>query len=88
MKRHHLPTSTDLPAYDDTDDEEASDDAPAERLRIPDNLPTPPKRYSYECTCGYSFKSGMPPQLIKCPDCKRKPKLVDETVESPVSVTL
>jgi rubrerythrin len=72
-----------LPAYDAADDNEAPDDAPAERLHIPDNLPAPPKRYSYECPfCGLSFKSGIPPQLIKCPDCGGKPKLDEEPVES------
>jgi hypothetical protein len=27
----------------------------------------------------YSFKSTIPPQLIKCPDCMGKPKLVEES---------
>jgi hypothetical protein len=40
--------------------------------------PIGPKRYDYQCSCGYSFKSGIPPQLIKCPDCMGKPKLVGE----------
>jgi hypothetical protein len=81
-KRQKQSASDDLPAYDASDDEEAPDDAPAEPLHIPDNLPTPPKRYHYECTCGYGFKSGMPPQLVKCPDCRGKPKLLEELVAS------
>ena len=81
-KRQKQSASDDLPAYDESDDEEAPDDAPAERLRIPDNLPVPQKRYSYECRCGYSFKSGIPPQLVRCPDCKGKPRFLEEVVAS------
>jgi hypothetical protein len=77
-KRHQRSTSADLPAYDASDDEETPEEASTERLHIPDNLPAPQKRYSYECTCGYSFKSGIPPMLVKCPDCRRKPKMVEE----------
>jgi hypothetical protein len=38
-----------------------------------------PKDMTISATvCGYSFKSTIPPQLIKCPDCMGKPKVVEE----------
>src|SRR5262245_5497142 len=45
---------------------------------LPALLALGPKRYDYQCNCGYGFKSTIPPQLIKCPDCMGKPKIVEE----------
>jgi hypothetical protein len=72
----------DLPDYDAADDEEDSEGVLVDNpLHIPNNPPIQVKRYSYECKCGYSFKSTIPPQLIKCPDCMGKPKVVEEMAE-------
>lgn len=76
QKSQPQPTSEDLPDYDDADDEEEPEDEPvAER---PVETPRGPTRYDYQCNCGYSFKSTIPPQLIKCPDCMGKPKVVED----------
>ena len=32
---------------------------------------------------GLSFKSGIPPQLVKCPDCRGKLKLLEEVAQRP-----
>jgi hypothetical protein len=79
-KQHRSPQSihpNDLPEYDEADDEEEPEDQPVVEKSL-DNPVRAPKRYSYECRCGYSFKSTIPPQLIKCPDCMGKPKVVEE----------
>jgi hypothetical protein len=65
----------DMPDHDDADDEEPEDEPVAQR---PTETARVAKRYDYQCNCGYSFKSTIPPQLIKCPDCMGKPKVVEE----------
>jgi predicted Zn-ribbon and HTH transcriptional regulator len=69
----------DLPEHDDADDEEDDEAVLVDNPLYAPNSPSAQiKRYSYECKCGYSFKSTIPPQLIKCPDCMGKPKVVEE----------
>jgi hypothetical protein len=62
--------------FDDADDEEEPEDEPV--VERPTENVRVSKRYDYQCSCGYSFKSTIPPQLIKCPDCMGKPKIVEE----------
>jgi hypothetical protein len=64
------------PGHDDSDDEEEPEDEPV--VERPSEATRVAKRYDYQCSCGYSFKSTIPPQLIKCPDCMGKPKVVEE----------
>ena len=36
------------------------------------------KLYEYECPgCAYSFKSKIPPNYAKCPDCRMRPKVLN-----------
>jgi hypothetical protein len=79
-KRHKQSTAPDdIPDFDTADDEE-SEDEPVVQKPVVAAL-VGPKRYEYQCSCGYSFKSTIPPQLIKCPDCMGKPKVVEELKE-------
>jgi|RhiMetdeSRZDD1v2_1073273.scaffolds.fasta_scaffold203689_2 hypothetical protein len=64
------------PDFDTADDEEPEDEPIVQKT--PADFPAALKRYDYQCSCGYSFKSTIPPQLIKCPDCMGKPRLVEE----------
>jgi hypothetical protein len=84
-KQHRQSTATDdMPDHDAADDEEEPEDEPVlvdNPFHISNTTSGAPKRYSYECNCGYSFKSTVPPKLIKCPDCMGKPRLVEEVKE-------
>jgi hypothetical protein len=84
-KKHKQSTDPDdIPDRDDADDEEEPEDEPVlvdNPLHISNTTPGAPKRYRYECQCGYNFKSTVPPKLIKCPDCMGKPKLVEDLKE-------
>jgi hypothetical protein len=62
--------------FDDADDEEEPEDKPV--VERPAETARVSKRYDCQCSCGYSFKSTIPPQLIKCPDCMDKPTIVEE----------
>jgi hypothetical protein len=79
-KEHIVPKLTDieddLPEPADADDEEELEDEPVVERRV--ETARVAKRFDYKCQCGYSFKSTIPPQLIKCPDCMGKPKVVEE----------
>ena len=53
-----------------TDDDE-DETLPEENVR----QISKPELYAYECNCGYSFKSKIPPQIVRCPDCGDRPRL-------------
>jgi hypothetical protein len=73
-KKQHA--TANLPDFNADDDEEEPEDEPV--VERPAETARVAKRYDYQCSCGYSFKSTIPPTIIKCPDCMGKPKVVEE----------
>jgi hypothetical protein len=77
---HLKPIPQDLPEHDEADDKEEPDDEPVVQRPANHDYAIQKVR-SYQCNCGYSFQSRIPPQLIKCPECGGKPKEEPEDEE-------